>query len=139
MGEARDITAGDRIAFEIIGDNRHGGGSRSRRLDRGTGRRNQNIDAQLNELLRQSRKYFGPAARPAWFDSDRLTFNVTGITQALTQRFERRRSGLGEAWMKKSDDRHLSRLLRLRERRQCHPGARQNSDEIASTHVMTCR
>ena len=85
MGEASHITAGDGIAFEIIGDNRHDSGSRSRRLDRGTSRRDNNIDAQLNELLRQSRKYFGPAACPARFDSDRLTFNVTGIAQALTQ------------------------------------------------------
>jgi hypothetical protein len=41
--------------------------------------------------------------------------------------------------MKKSDDRHLSSLLRLPERRQRDPCARQNHDEIASTHVMTCR
>jgi hypothetical protein len=68
-----------------------------------------------------------------------LTFNVTGIAQALTQRLERRRSRVGKAWMKKSDDRHLSSLLRLPERRQRDPCARQNHDEIASTHVMTCR
>jgi hypothetical protein len=117
MRHARNIAAGDRIAFKIVGDNRQDGRRRSRRFDRGTRRREENIGVELDELLGQLRKNLRLAARPARLDFHGRAVDIADVTQPLAQGIQSRRSGLRKSRMEKSDDRHLLRLLRLRQHR----------------------
>src|SRR5262249_9795570 len=75
------------------------------------------------------------ALRPAIFDRDVLTFDVTGFTQPLTECGQGSRIGRGRCAVEKTDQRDRC-LLRPRQDRPADGcRAAEQGDELAASHV----
>jgi len=87
---ARPVEAGDQADLHGVGANAEDNGNRRcRRLGRerrgGAARCHDDSHALANQLGRQRRQAIILALRPAIFDRDILTFDVTGFTQPLAE------------------------------------------------------
>src|SRR5262245_25140801 len=89
-----------------------------------------------NEISRERRQPIQSSLRPAIFDRDVLTLDVTGFVQATAERAHYGSERLSRLSIQKSDHRHR-RLLRARhERPRGHTTAEQR-DECAPFHSIT--
>src|SRR5262249_10347947 len=113
--QARDIAARDRVAFEIVGDDRDLLCCRDRRFYRGTSCCDKNGDAESNEFSHQVGKNLRIAMRPTRFHPDRLALDIADLTPTVAQCIKNGICGIGKSRMEKSDDRDLLYLLRLRQ------------------------
>src|SRR5205814_6662771 len=86
-----------------------------------------------NQVSREARKSIVLTLRPAVFDHDVLTFEMTGCTKASAECLNKRCEWSGRCAVEKTDHRHR-RLLRARRERPRRRRTAEQRDELAAFH-----
>src|SRR5262249_25223906 len=86
---------------------------------------------------RQGRQTIILALRPAIFDRDVLTFDVTGFTQPLAECGQGSRIGRGRCAVEKTDQRDRCLLRPRQDRPADGRRAAEQRDELAARHSIT--
>src|SRR5262249_22453097 len=86
---------------------------------------------------RQGRQTIILALRPAIFDRDVLTFDVTGFTQPLAECGQGSRIGRGRCAVEKTDQRDRCLLRPRQDRPADGRRAAEQRDELAASHSIT--
>jgi hypothetical protein len=88
-----------------------------------------------NEISRERRQPIQSSLRPAIFDRDVLTLDVTGFVQATAERGHYGSERLSRLSIQESDHRHRRLLPAHGERPSSHRAAEQR-DEVAPLHCL---
>src|SRR5829696_6798087 len=136
-GQSRDVPARSRQVLNEFGANcvrnaRENDGDRARRLLRGQRRwrcwSDDNILLQPDQVCRETGQLPDPPACKAILDRDVLLFDVTELTQPLSESIDLRRAAW-RAVKQETDTRDFRRLLRA-----CPPRAGQSADKPCDDH-----
>src|SRR5215813_5378225 len=132
-GNIGDETKCHRVLSESK-DNRYCGGCRLGGERPGLGEDGHHAGATTDQIGCQFRKTIVLAFRPAIFDDDAATLDITGLSQGLAKGGKAAaHRNVGRRGAEKSDHRHR-RLLRARRERPRDCRAANKRDEVASSH-----
>jgi hypothetical protein len=137
-GVPSDVAAGpretrDEASFNRIADAHHDDGDCCcrvlGRLGRGRPIRHNDVDASLDEVLRERGQPLGPTFGPAIFEVDRSPFDIAELAQPLKHRIPK------FLVVEQTDPRHLYRFLCLGGDRRGERTGHRGQQEAAAVHA----